>query len=101
MKKVVHIAIIMGLISSTSCKKDEFNESFEQVQSGKESKVFDIHSVNENGSDKVDNEDIIIHVSESDDDIKKKEEDIVIISIKEVSDGDDEADSGDESRKKE
>lgn len=86
MKKITNILtliVLIGLVSS--CQKDEFVEEFKRVDSTSEMKATDtevIDNFNETTAD-ADSVNTL---------------DIEIKLVKEVSDGDDEADSGDDSK---
>lgn len=87
MKKIVHITIFLALFSVvSSCQKDEF--------------IDDVSTVNTNAEARKGNIDDVV----GDGVIKDTGNDSISIfyvdPVKEVSDGDDEADSGDDSKSK-
>lgn len=86
MKRTTNILILLALVGMvSSCQKDDFAEEFERVDASPEMKSTDtevIDNYNETVPDS-DPADIL---------------DVDIKLVKEVSDGDDEADSGDDSK---
>ena len=87
--------MVFGIISLTSCQKDEFQEIYNESASSAERALTDEGMDESTGISTGDLGDSELTTTTSDEHIGDNE-DIIVISIKEVSDGDDEADSGDD-----
>ncbi len=87
MKKILYIATILALTAAvSSCQKDEFIEDVQNNNSQPESKIGNIDDLVGDGIIKdTGNDSISI---------------FYVDPVKEISDGDDEADSGDDSKSK-
>lgn len=88
MKKISHIAIIIALMSTiSSCQKDEFIDDVNTVVTESEAKQGIVNDVDGEATAIRDSGNDSISI-------------FYIDPVKEVSDGDDEADSGDDSKSK-
>lgn len=97
MKKALYIASIVSLsLLAVSCQKDEFNEAYEQAEVSSEAKRTVIVESTDDSATETKEESTPSFTSEqlTKNDGKKKTTEV---SIKDVSDGDDEADDGDDS----
>ena len=98
LKKNIYIAMFFGLASVTSCQKDEFKDIVtSQVNSNESLQITSDGEIIENGIFDSE-EDVIVTPSFSESELSPWEKEIIEINIKEVSDGDDEADDGDDSK---
>ncbi|GAB5539873.1 MAG: hypothetical protein Salg2KO_19760 [Salibacteraceae bacterium] len=100
MKKLTLIVSVFAMVAFSSCEKDEFEDIVvKQEVNPIEAKITSTSSTTEStGIEIIGKADEVVEEADPNDEIIISD-DIEIISIKEVSDGDDEADSGDESRK--
>ena len=97
-RKIYIAAVFLGLIGLSSCQKDEFDEVLnsstqESLQITSDGKVLDKGDAVVGDSELEDSD-----ITSSESDISPWEKEKIEISIKEVSDGDDEADGGDDSK---
>ena len=97
MKKIVYIAIAFGLCSITSCQKNEFEDVMKTSSSEEVLLVTDDKESAKSSKSKSGDVDYTPTASKESELTPWKKE-IIQISIKEVSDGDDEADDGDDSK---
>lgn len=101
-KKVLYLASACLLVALYSCQKDEFKEAYQQKEDTvKTARVVSLPQ--EENDITYDNSGNPTDATSSGttSSLKLDDQDIIIIMVKEVSDGDDEADGGDDSREKE
>jgi hypothetical protein len=96
-RKLIIASMVFGIISLTSCQKDEFQEMYIESAPNAELSITDDSLDDSNSISNGALDGTELSTTTSDEHIGESEE-IIIISIKEVSDGDDEADSGDDSK---
>ena len=97
MKKVVYIALVLGVISITSCQKNEFEDIITESKTNESLQTTSDGEVIDSGR-YISSENEFTSTSSTEIEFQPWEKEIIEINIKEVSDGDDEADDGDDSK---
>jgi len=99
MKRVTHIATAVLLVSLLSCQKEEFKEAYQQKEDTLKARLI---NPSEDDNNTTTDTDAINNTPEGQpSSLKIDYSDDINIMVKEISDGDDEADGGDDSRERE
>lgn len=98
MKRVIHIASVLALVSLFSCQKEEFRDAFEQTEDNIQKRITTSPAPEESNSASSGESS---YVPDQTSETRRDDVKIIDVMVKEISDGDDEADGGDDSRERE